>query len=127
MTKHAIILIKKDNQYLQYKDERWDSLLFPNTKIFDNPEEDIKKELKQKFSIEITNLIYLTDKIHTKYSVSHQEFREYHHFFYQAEIKEPIPNNFEFYSIEELEKNKRVLEVNKDILDFIKEIEKTNS
>ena len=33
--KHAIIIIKnEENRYLQYYENRWESYLFPNCKIF---------------------------------------------------------------------------------------------
>ena len=33
MSKHAIIVIKNNNKYLQYYDLRWDSYLFLNCKL----------------------------------------------------------------------------------------------
>lgn len=126
MTTHTIIMIEKDKKYLQYYDERWNSLLFPNTKVIDGTKEEIIKECKKKYDLELSNLTLVFDHTHTKYSESHKEFRQYHHIFYEATLEKENPK-YEYYTIEELEKNKRVMEVNKDIIDFIKERKKANS
>lgn len=137
MNKHAIIVIKnKDNEYLQYYDNRWDSYLFLNYKLNDNfNNEIIINFVSNKLNISKEDILckYISDKIHTKYSVSYGKEKQYHHFFYEVEIKN-IPNvmnnkqfeindiKYVWYSYEYLINNKRIQEVNSDIVGFIKEL-----
>lgn len=121
--KHALIVVKNDkNEYLQYYDKDWDSYLFLNCKIQDGKDLNyIKEEIKKKFNIQIDTLEFKKDIIHTKYSVKHKENREYHHYFYQATIKEPN-ENIKYYSYQDLLNDKRIQEVNSDIVSMIKDI-----
>ena len=134
--KHAIIIIKNnEGKYLQYFDERWNSLLFLNCKLTsDNHFEEIKNNLKEKYGIlcEEIDIDFVEDKIHSKFSESDQIMKEYHHYFYVAQnitSLDEINNNeiinnirFAWLSMEELENNERVRQVNNDIVNFIKEI-----
>lgn len=136
--KHAIIIIKNDkNEYLQYYDKNWKSYLFLNCKLLgDFKEQDIAKEVTQRLKLSNNNLKckYLEDKIHKKYSVSAEKEKEYHHYFYSIEIENmPIFMNekvftldsikYSWYSLEELENDSRIQEVNSDIVGFIKEMD----
>lgn len=136
--KHAIIIIKNDkNEYLQYYEKNWKSYLFLNCKLLDNfKEQDIVKEVIQKLKISNNDIKcnYLDDKIHKKYSVSDEKEKEYHHYFYSIEI-ENMPSlmkeqhftidsiQYSWYSLEELENDSRIQEVNSDIVGFIKKME----
>lgn len=136
--KHAIIIIKNDkNEYLQYYEKNWKSYLFLNCKLLDNFEEqDIVKEVIQRLKLPNNDLKcnYLDDKIHKKYSVSAGKEKEYHHYFYSIEI-ENMPSfmneqhftidsiQYSWYSLEELENDSRIQEVNSDIVGFIKKLE----
>lgn len=107
---HSIILIKKDGKYLNYFDDRWNMYLFPNIKGNDID------QIKKKFN---TNEVkFLFDKVHEKYSVSHNENRVYHHYFYEI-FSDNIEG--EYFSLEELLKNKKIREYNGDVISFIKE------
>ena len=132
MSKHAIIVIKnKNNEYLQYYDERWNSYLFMNCKLnegFNNDTiidyvSDKFKTKKEKISCD-----YITDKIHTKYSVTSLKEKEYHHYFYKVNISIPeedfqIDNiKYRWYCYEDLKNDKRIMKVNSDIVGFIKEL-----
>lgn len=136
--KHAIIIIKNDkNEYLQYYEKNWKSYLFLNCKLLDNfKEQDIVKEVIQRLKISNNDIKcnYLDDKIHKKYSVSAEKEKEYHHFFYSIEI-EKMPTfmneknftidsiQYSWYSLEELENDSRIQEVNSDIVGCVKDIE----
>ncbi len=135
--KHAIIIIKNSkNEYLQYYDKRWLSYLFLNCKIENELDiEKIKEEVKQKLNVNEIAVSYLRDKVHTKLSESDKINKEYHHYFYIANIKdineqmlnkEFVINNikFKWYSYEELLADKRIQKVNSDIVGFVKETEK---
>lgn len=133
---HAIIIIKnKEDKYLQYFDKRWNSYLFPNIKLSsDNDQEktlQIKKDLINKLNIkENTISIKLEfDKIHSKYSESAKKEKEYHHYFYNVTIKNLFENDsevndteYKWFSIEELENDKRIMEANSDIINMIKNL-----
>lgn len=135
--KHAIIIIKnKQDEYLQYYDERWNSYLFLNIKILENfTDQDITDHLTNKLKLSNNNLKcnYLTDIIHKKYSESAKKEKEYHHYFFNVDI-EDIPsiikqkefsiNNIKYswYSIKELENDKRIKQVNSDIVNIVKEL-----
>ncbi|MBR3133328.1 MAG: hypothetical protein IKG42_04615 [Clostridia bacterium] len=106
---HSIIIIKKDNKFLNYYDERWEMYMFPNIKG-NNIE-----EIKNKYNTE--NIRLLFDKVHEKYSVSHNEMRTYHHYFYQVDTD----INGEYFSLEELLENPRVKKYNEDIINYINE------
>ena len=109
---HSIIIIKKDNKFLNYYDERWGMYLFPNIKGNDI------KEIKNKSNTE--NVKYLFDKVHDKYSVSHNENRTYHHYFY--EVDADIEG--QYFTLDELLELPKVKENNSDIIEFIKEFYK---
>lgn len=126
MSKHAIIVIKNDdNEYLQYYDDRWNSYLFLNCKLEDNDENIVKKYVSDILKVDVNkiNCKYISDKIHTKFSESAKQEKEYHHYFYKVIINSEfnINNNYKFFSYDELKNDKRIREVNSDIVEFIKE------
>ena len=112
---HSIIIVKKDNKYLNIYDKRWDMLLFPNIK--GNNIEDIVKYIEENFgtSIKRDNIKLLFDKVHEKYSVSQEENRIYHHYFY--EVNADIEGNY--YSLDELLSYEKVKMNNSDIIGYI--------
>lgn len=105
---HSIIIIKKDNKFLNYYDERWQMYLFPNIKG-NNIE-----EIKEKYNTD--KVKYLFDKVHEKYSISHNENKVYHHYFYEVNID----INGEYFTLDELLDIPKVKENNSDIIEFIK-------
>jgi N-acetylneuraminic acid mutarotase len=133
-SKHAIIVLKnKNGDYLQYFDERWNSLLFLNCKVEENDIEVIQKYIDSIFHVD-ANVSFLMEKIHTKFSVSHNMDREYHHYFYSVDIspflsimnKEEFTYQGIFYkwcSMDYLMNDERIQEVNGDIVGFLKEAE----
>ena len=104
---HSIIIIKKDNKYLNYFDERWGIYLFPNIKG------NNIQEIKNKY--ETDNVKFLFDKVHDKYSVSHKEVKTYHHYFF--EVDKNIEG--EYFSLNELLNDSKIKENNEDIIKFI--------
>ena len=129
-SRHAIIVIKnKENKYLQYYDERWDSYLFLNCKLYDDSNNEIIKEyVSKQLSIDINKItsIYVGEKVHTKFSESAQKEKEYQHYFYDVKI-EGIDSllldntKYRWYSYDELLNDDRIKKVNSDIVGFIKE------
>ena len=83
--------------------------LFPNIKGNDI------EEIKKKYNTE--NVKFLFDKVHNKYSVSHNETRTYHHYFYEVDTD----IDGEYFTLDELLEDKKIKENNSDIIQFIKE------
>lgn len=124
---HAIIVIRNGKgEFLQYFDERWQSLLFPNCKIISEHNEDIiLHALKEKYGLNMKNaqILYRTEKVHTKYSVSAGKMKKYHHYFYTVDIEDlPIDDRFVWLTLEEMKENKRIKEVNGDIVKYVQEL-----
>ena len=109
MGKHAIIIIKnKENKYLQYYDERWQSYLFLNCKINGADDIDIiRKYVEDTLGLKDIKCNYLGMKKHTKFSESAQIEKEYEHYFYKIETNEQLdnlPDNYKWFSYDELKK-----------------------
>lgn len=106
---HSIIIIKKENKYLNYFDTRWGMYLFPNMK--GNNIDAIKEKY------ETANVRLLFDKVHKKYSIPNNEIKTYHHYFYKVNTE----IDGEYFTLEELLKDSKIKENNEDIINFIKE------
>ena len=124
MSIHAIIIIKNKDKYLQYYDERWDSYLFPNMKLKKQfTDIDIIEYVENNLNKKVIDCTFIKNIIHSKYSVSHKEVREYNHYFYLVNIDNyDFDDDYKFFSIDELKNNKRIMEVNSDIVSFIEEM-----
>lgn len=135
--KHSIMIIRnKEGEYLNYFDNRWNSYLFLNSKIYDYPEENTEtKYIADKLNIAEKNIdiSMIYEKIHTKYSESAKKNKEYHHYFYNVLIKQ-APHFFtkkeftineikyRWFSMKELQEDKRIQKVNSDIVEIVKEL-----
>lgn len=139
---HSIVLIKdtfhsNDNRFLVYYDARWDCRLFLNyatiTSDLELDQQNIAKHLQMELKVSQDNLegAFAFEKVHEKYSVSAKENRCYRHRFYQFLIKqfdEKIEQDsfeidgkkFYWMSIAEMEQDKRIMEVNSDIVSMVK-------
>ena len=106
---YSIIIVKNGDKYLNYFDERWGMYLFPNIKG-----NDIEL-IKEKYGT--SNVKLLFDKVHDKYSVSHNEERTYHHYFYEVDADV----DGEYFTLDELLDKPKVKENNSDIINYIKE------
>ncbi len=106
---HSIIIVKKGNKFLNYFDERWNTYLFLNMK--GNNIEEIKSKYKT------DDVKFLFDKVHSKYSVPHNENRIYHHYFYEVNID----LDGDYFTLDELLEMDNVKENNIDIINYIKE------
>lgn len=139
---HSIVLIKdtfhsNDNRFLLYYDARWNCRLFLNyatiTSDYELDMENIVRHLQMELKVSKNNLdgAFAFEKVHEKYSVSAKENRCYCHRFYQFLIKqfdEKIEQDsfeidgkkFYWMSIAEMEQDKRIMEVNSDIVSMVK-------
>ena len=131
-SKHAIIIVKNmRGEYLQYYENSWNGYLFLNCNCENNKDiAKISDTVLEKLGIKPLKIDYLFTKIHSKYSVKHEKMREYEHYFYLVDIgtefidkKEFVINNtkFKWLSMEELENDPEIMQINGDIIGFIKE------
>lgn len=134
-TKHAIMIIRNQKgDYLQYYDKRWNSYLFLNSKIDDDfKDSSIETILQEKLDglKKINSIQFLGDKLHRKYSVSADCEKEYHHYFYLVKIDlleymkqeefECHQISYKWFGMKELQKDVRIQEVNRDIIEYVGE------
>lgn len=139
---HSIILIKntfedKPNKFLVYYDSRWKCKLFLNYKTYETYEDNLKNIVNNigmdlKVEEEDIHCAFVFDRVHTKYSVSAGRDKCYLHTFYKCiidkfaqKLKEDtfVIDGKKFYwmSISEMESDKRIMEVNSDIVKMVKE------
>lgn len=126
--KHTILIIKNKDKYLQYFDERWNSYLFLNTKVQGSVnEKELIEFIEERFNIKNVTVEYKFDKVHSKYSPTANKEKTYHHYFYLVNAHLPeedftIDNiDYKWLSMNYLETDKRIQEMNSDIVSFIKE------
>lgn len=135
MSKHAIIIIKKDDEYLNYYDERWNCYLFPNCKIEENT--NIKKYISDILEIEEMqiNMSFIKEITHRKFSESAKKEKEYNHYFYKAEINNVKDKfrekeftvkktKYRWFNAKDFEEDERIQKVNSDIIDFVKKMDR---
>lgn len=71
--------------------------------------------------------------MHTKFSESAKIEKEYQHYFYKVELLNPIENlseekfersnnKYKWFSYDELKNDKRIQQVNSDIVEYIREL-----
>lgn len=137
---HSLVAIKdtydtEAQRFLVYDDERWDCKLFPNYKTseYDN-EASVVEHISADLNIAKRNIScrYITSKVQEKYSVSHNENRIYNHRLYEVNIQK-FPEimkkddfvmggkHYYWMKVQEMEKDTRIMKVNMDVVDFIKE------
>ncbi len=127
----SIIAIKnKNGEFLQKYDERWKSWLFPYVRSAENNKESVdcftSSLLNEKIVTE-----YVTNSKHCKYSVSDDVYKIYNHKLYKLELNKNSyiekeesfvidGNKYKWMSIVEMEKDDRIMEVNDEIVAFVK-------
>lgn len=134
MGKHSIIVIKnQNNEYLQCFEKNWNSYLFPNCKMENSKNIDvIIHKIARDLSVDESKIHcqFIGQKTHKKFSESAKIEKEYIHYFYNVTINKDFPNKefklnniqYKWFSYEELIKDKRIQEVNNDIVSFIKDL-----
>ena len=129
---HSIIVIKnKKGEYLQYFDKKWNSFLFLNCKL-PNGEDSIviKNKIADDFNIkkDLVKVSLVGYKQHKKFSESAKVEKEYIHYFYNVILDTKLDDNmfelnginYKWFSYSELMKDKRIQEVNSDIVQFVR-------
>lgn len=134
ISRHSIIIIQnKKNEYLQYFDKEWESYLFLNCKLPNGKDRNaIINKIENSLGIKKENIevTYCDYRKHKKFSQSAKREKEYIHYFYKVKILEELEDNefeingvdYKWLSYEELLQDKRIQEVNSDIVQFVKEI-----
>lgn len=135
---HSIIAIKDSfskypNRFLLYFDSRWSCDLFLNFKENINNESFIISAVSHRLKINASDISirYIAQSIHEKFSVSHKENRVYCHRLYLVSIKnfpsqlkkstfEVDGTSYKWMSLSEMEMDQRIMEVNSDIVQFVK-------
>jgi len=132
---HAIIVIKNEkNEYLQYFDNRWNSFLFLNCKLLDGENADIVKDtIVDKLNVkkELIKVSLVGNKKHEKFSESDKIQKEYIHYFYKVDLNENLNDEgfeingiqYKWFSYANLLNDKRIQQVNSDIVQFVKEFD----
>lgn len=137
---HSIAVIRdsrdeKEGRYLVYYDERWDCKLFLNFKTIDGDNEaNMIENISAALDISKKNIAckYITSKVQEKYSVSHNENRVYNHRLYEIKLmKTPdimkqddfVLHGKHYYwmTMGDMQKDSRIMKVNMDVVDFVKE------
>lgn len=116
---HNILIIKNNNNYLQYFNEDWNCYLFPNIKPTKIPyQQEVKNYIMDKYEIRQFTIQFIGSLMHTKYCIPEQTNKDYLHYFYLIETDSNLNThkNERWFSKEELFNNKRIMEVNKDIV-----------
>lgn len=135
---HSIIAMKDSfnefpNRFLLYYDSRWSCYLFMNFKENINNESFIISGISNKLKVKSDDITvkYIAQQIHEKYSESHKENRIYCHRLFTVQISgwpDIIRSdhftidgvNYQWMSISEMEQDSRIMHVNNDVVQFVK-------
>lgn len=128
MSKHAIIIIRsRKGHYLQYYDKDWDCYLFPNCKIKDKTDiESIKEYLSNQLYVNYNEIDYVGYLHHNKFSQKDKIEKEYEHYFYKVDWNVIKDNDYKWFLYTDLLSNKKIQEVNNDIIQYVKRLEDNN-
>lgn len=125
-----LAIINSSGQYLQKFDNRWESWLFPYIRSTNNNKADIDDYASELLAKEVVTE-YVTCAKHCKYSVSDEVYKIYNHKLYKLLI-DTIPENmreqtfeldgnkYRWMTIQEMENDERIMEVNEEVVAFVK-------
>lgn len=131
----SLLAIKNSSgQYLQKYDKGWESWLFPYVRSSENNKENIDSFASEILNEEIKTE-YISNTKHCKFSISDNVYKIYNHKLYRV-VLDSIPDNmnsktfminedkYSWMSIKDMETDKRIMEVNDDVVAFVKIITK---
>lgn len=125
-----LAIVNPSGQYLQKWDNRWESWLFPYIRSTDNNKSNMDA-YASKMLDEVVATKYVTCAKHCKYSVSDNVYKIYNHKLYKL-LLNVVPQNmrehifeidgikYRWMSIQEMEKDARIMEINEEIVAFVK-------
>ena len=125
-----LAIVDSDGRYLQMFDERWQSWLFPYVRSTNNNKADMDN-YASKLLGEAKVTEYVACTRHCKYSVSDAVYKIYNHKLYKllldsipekmmGQIFELDGKKYTWMSIQEMEKDERIMEVNEEVIAFVK-------
>lgn len=85
---------------------------------------NLSKKIEQKYNLNIKISDFCFDKVHLKFSQKDKIVNEYHHYFYKVNLNDLKIDNkiFKCFSYTDLLNDKRIQEVNSDIVSFVGKI-----
>ena len=125
-----LAVVNSNGEYLQKWDNRWETWLFPYVRSTDNNKTDVDSYASELLD-EIVESKYVDCAKHCKYSVSDNVYKIYNHKLYKL-LLENIPENmreqtfeidgikYKWMSIEEIEHDEKIMEVNEEVVAFVK-------
>ena len=125
-----LAIVDSNGRYLQMFDDRWNSWLFPYARSTDNNKADMDKFASKLLSKQVVTE-YVTCSKHCKYSVSDNVYKIYNHKLYKLLLNN-IPEKMKeqtfeidgikcrWMSIQEMEKDERIMDVNEEVVAFVK-------
>lgn len=125
-----IAVQRNDNRFLQIYDDRWHGWLFPYFRSTDNNKENVDFQISKLLENELVTF-YVTQSKHCKFSVSDKVYKIYNHKLYTVKL-EKVPENmnknsfeinnkkFQWMSINEMENDNSIMEINDDVVAFVK-------
>lgn len=138
--RHSIVALKDTflsfpNRFLLHYDKKWDCWFFFS---FPTSEADNETYIKQSLSniLKIPtadiNLQYITDRLQPKFSVKDNVHKVYQHSLYDCRLvdfADPLKSDsfeidgisYKWMTIEEMENDPRIFDINNDVIQFVKE------
>ena len=115
---------------MQKYDDRWESWLFPYIRSTEDNKDNVDRCVSRLLGVEVETK-YVTCAKHCKYSVSDEVYKIYNHKLYKC-LLESIPKNmvnetfeidgnkYRWMSVQEMESDERIMEINDDVVAFVK-------
>ena len=131
MHEFSLLAIKNpDGKYLQIYDDRWKTWLFPYIRSSEDNKANIDKFASNLLNKEVKTE-YISTAKHCKYSVSDDFYKIFNHKLYRLlpdSLPENIPDDtstigeysFKWMSLEDMEKDERIMEVNEEVIAFVR-------
>ncbi len=125
-----VAIVNSAGQFLQVYDTRWKCWLFPYFRYKEPNKENIDNEVSTLLNDDVTT-VYIASSKHCKYSVSDSVYKVYDHTLYgiktttlttdMAESEFDLKGQkYKWMSINEMESDSRIMEINDDIIAFVK-------
>lgn len=127
----SLLAIKNpDGKYLQIYDDRWKTWLFPYIRSSEDNKANVDKYASNLLNKEVKTK-YISTAKHCKYSVSDDVYKIFNHKLYRLlpdSLSENIPDDtftigeysFKWMSLEYMEKDERIMEVNEEVIAFVR-------
>lgn len=127
----SLLAVKNSSgQFLQKYDNRWKSWLFPYVRSTEENKKNVDEYISKLLGMQL-KAEYVTCAKHCKYSVSDDVYKIYNHKLYEVlfgSVPEAMNNDsfelngdtYKWMSIQDMEYDTRIMEVNEEIVAFVK-------